>query len=154
MGAPFGALVLVGDGALTGLYVRGGRHEPSLPGHWRRDRAPFREAIEQLEQYLAGERSAFDLELRPAGTEFQRRVWDALLEIPFGATATYGEVAARIGRPGASRAVGLANGRNPISIVVPCHRVVGSTGSLTGYGGGLEVKRWLLDHESGRRPLA
>ncbi|MFE2755231.1 methylated-DNA--[protein]-cysteine S-methyltransferase [Actinosynnema sp. NPDC059335] len=103
----------------------------------------------QLEEYFAGKRTAFDLPLSMAGTPFQRTVWDALKEIPHGETMTYGELAARIGRPTASRAVGLANGKNPISIIVPCHRVVGSTGGLTGYGGGIERKRMLLGFERG-----
>jgi len=101
-----------------------------------------------LREYFAGERSDFgDLELDPEGTDFQRRVWNALLEIPFGVTRSYGELAQAVGSPGAARAVGLANGSNPLWIVIPCHRVIGSDGSLTGYGGGLDRKRWLLEHE-------
>ncbi len=108
----------------------------------------LREAANQIEQYFAGERQSFDLPLAPAGTEFQQTVWRALSTIPFGETRSYGQVAAQIGRPGSSRAVGAANGRNPIAIVIPCHRVIGSDGSLTGYGGGEPTKRWLLDHEA------
>ena len=105
------------------------------------------EAVEQLEAYFAGERREFDLELEPVGTNFQRRVWEALLTIPYGETRSYGQIAEQIGSPGASRAVGLANGHNPIGIIVPCHRVIGANGSLTGYGGGLDRKRALLELE-------
>lgn len=104
-------------------------------------------AAEQLSEYFAGQRTSFDLTLAPIGTAFQRTVWAALREIPYGSTESYGGLAARIGQPTASRAVGLANGRNPIAIVVPCHRVIGASGMLTGYAGGLDRKRWLLDHE-------
>jgi methylated-DNA-[protein]-cysteine S-methyltransferase len=103
----------------------------------------------QLAEYFAGERRAFDLPLAPQGSGFQVEVWRALLRIPYGETCSYGDIARVVGRPAASRAVGAANGRNPIPIIVPCHRVIGSNGSLTGYGGGLPVKRWLLDHERG-----
>lgn len=106
-------------------------------------------AADELREYFAGERTSFTLPLAPSGTDFQRKVWLALREIPYGVTESYGEVAQRIGQPTASRAVGLANGRNPIAIIVPCHRVIGASGTLTGYAGGLERKRWLLDHESG-----
>ena len=145
--SPIGPLLLTGDGrALTGLYM--GR----APSGTRDDTA-FTHAREQLDAYFAGELERFDIPLSPRGTEFQRRVWDALREIPYGETTSYGALAAQIGRPGAARAVGLANGRNPISIVVPCHRVIGAAGALTGYGGGLERKRWLLAHERGQREL-
>jgi methylated-DNA-[protein]-cysteine S-methyltransferase len=147
--SPVGELTLVGDGhALTGLYMTDHRHRPPLPAGARRDDGPFAEARRQLGEYFAGERTRFELPLRMEGSPFLREVWRALLEIPFGETLSYGELARRIGRPGASRAVGLANGRNPISIVVPCHRVIGSSGALTGYGGGMERKRFLLDLES------
>jgi methylated-DNA-[protein]-cysteine S-methyltransferase len=112
-----------------------------------RDAAPFKAAADQLDAYFEGERTTFDLPLAPVGSEFQRRVWTALQEIPYGQTESYGEVAERIGSPGAARAVGLANGKNPIGILIPCHRVVGANGSLTGYGGGLDRKRQLLDLE-------
>jgi methylated-DNA-[protein]-cysteine S-methyltransferase len=101
----------------------------------------------QLDQYFAGQRRDFDLPLCPAGTAFQRAVWGELMRIPFAATTSYGDVASRVGRPRAVRAVGAANGRNPIALIVPCHRVIGSDGTLTGYGGGLPIKRWLLAHE-------
>jgi methylated-DNA-[protein]-cysteine S-methyltransferase len=146
--SPVGDLLLFGDGAaLTGLYLRG---EPS----GRRADEPFAAVCEQLDAYFAGELDRFDVPLAPSGTEFQLRVWEELLRIPFGETISYGELAERIGNPRTVRAVGLANGRNPISIIVPCHRVIGADGSLVGYGGGLERKRWLLEHEavaSGRR---
>ncbi len=112
--------------------------------------ALVREAAAQLRDYFAGRRTAFDLPLHPVGTAFQRRVWQALCTVPHGETASYGEIAAAIGNPRASRAVGLANGHNPIAIVVPCHRIIGRDGALTGYGGGLERKRWLLEHERPR----
>lgn len=110
-------------------------------------------AAAQLREYFAGERTDFELTLAAAGTPFQHRVWDALQGIPFGCTQSYGQLAGRIGQPTASRAVGLANGRNPIAIVVPCHRVIGGSGTLTGYAGGLERKRWLLDHERRDQPV-
>jgi methylated-DNA-[protein]-cysteine S-methyltransferase len=115
------------------------------------DDTGFDEAVRQLDEYFRGTRTAFDLPVAPQGTEFQRTVWAALRGIPYGETVTYGQLAATIDRPTASRAVGLANGRNPISIVIPCHRVVGSGGALTGYGGGVERKRLLLEHERRRR---
>ncbi len=112
----------------------------------------IREAVRQLRAYFAGQLTRFELPLSPAGTAFQKSVWQALLAVPYGATESYGEIAAAVGNPRASRAVGLANGRNPIAIVVPCHRIIGHDGSLTGYGGGLDRKRWLLAHEQRRRP--
>jgi methylated-DNA-[protein]-cysteine S-methyltransferase len=143
--SPLGDLLLAGDGrALTALHMDG------VPGTgWRRDPRPFRAAAEQLRAYFAGELREFDLPLAPHGSAFQRRVWSALREIPYGRTATYAELAAAVGRPGAARAVGAANGRNPIAVVIPCHRVIGSGGALTGYGGGLARKRLLLDLEAG-----
>ena len=153
--SPIGDLTLTGDGrALTGLYMQHHSHRPPLDPAAVRDAAPFEEARWQLGEYFAGERTGFDLPLDPAGTPFQRAVWEALVEIPYGETVSYGELARQVGRPGASRAVGLANGRNPISIVVPCHRVIGASGSLTGYGGGLDRKRFLLELEAGVRELA
>ncbi|OJW17866.1 MAG: cysteine methyltransferase [Planctomycetales bacterium 71-10] len=147
--SPVGALLLVSDGrALTGLYTEGHRDDPRPDPSWRCDPAPFREATAQLAAYFDGETRPFDLPLAPRGTDFQRAVWAALREIPFGDRISYGELARRIGRPSASRAVGAANGCNPISIVVPCHRVVGAGGALTGYAGGLDCKRRLLEHEA------
>lgn len=151
--SPVGPLTMVAeDGRLTGLFMQVHRHAPpeeerGLPGDPAA--APFAAAARQLDAYFAGELTSFDLPLALAGTPFQRRVWAALREIPYGQTVTYGQLAARLGSPAASRAVGLANGKNPVSIVVPCHRVIGSDGSLTGYGGGLERKRFLLDLEGG-----
>ena len=142
--SPIGELLLTSDGvALTGVYME--PHE--IGASWRRDDAPLRPAIEQLLAYFAGERRDFDLTMSLPGTDFQRRVWEALRAIPFGTTISYGELARRVGQQSASRAVGAANGRNPISIVVPCHRVIGADGTMTGYGGGLDRKRWLLSHE-------
>ncbi|MGA2842418.1 MAG: methylated-DNA--[protein]-cysteine S-methyltransferase [Steroidobacteraceae bacterium] len=148
--SPIGRLLLHSDGAaLTGLYMDVPAHLPRGMDAWVEDRnaGPLPETIRQLGEYFAGRRREFDLPWRLHGTEFQQRVWNALMEIPYGATWSYGELAKRLGNPNASRAVGLANGRNPISILVPCHRVIGADGSLTGYGGGLERKRWLLAHE-------
>ena len=153
--SPIGDLTLTGDGeALTGLYMESHRHAPPVDPAARRDAAPFRDALWQLAEYFAGERRAFDLRLRASGSDFQRSVWDQLVRIPYGETTSYGELARRLGRPDAARAVGLANGRNPISIVVPCHRVIGASGTLTGYGGGLDRKRFLLDLEAGMAQLA
>jgi methylated-DNA-[protein]-cysteine S-methyltransferase len=118
----------------------------AVPAGHRRS-AVLQLAAAQLTEYFAGQRRDFDLPLAPQGTDFQREVWRALAQIPFGITCSYGELARAIGRPAASRAVGAANGRNPIAIILPCHRVIGASGELTGYGGGLPMKRWLLDHE-------
>jgi methylated-DNA-[protein]-cysteine S-methyltransferase len=143
--SPVGPLLLTAaEAGLTGLWVN--RERPIGAG-WRRDDAMLAAVAAQLEEYFAGTRRAFDVALAPRATPFQRLVWDELVRIPYGSKTTYREVAARIGRPTAIRAMGHANGANPISIVVPCHRVVGADGSLTGYGGGLAAKRWLLDHE-------
>jgi methylated-DNA-[protein]-cysteine S-methyltransferase len=148
MDSPVGPLTLVANGGeLCGLYMVEQRHRPSEGTFGEPDTGPFAEAVEQLDEYFAGSRTQFDLPLGPVGTEFQQRVWRALLAIPYGQTVAYGQIASQIGSPAASRAVGLANGRNPIGIIVPCHRVVGSTGHLTGYGGGLERKQFLLDFE-------
>jgi methylated-DNA-[protein]-cysteine S-methyltransferase len=157
--SPIGPLLLTADdGGLTRLHMEVRKHGPDeVQPEWRRDDSAFTEACGQLDEYFAGERTEFDLPLNPAGTPFQRRVWDALKTIPYGEIRSYGEIAEQIGRPGAARAVGLANGRNPISIVVPCHRVIGASGALTGYGGGLERKQYLLDLETrvaaGQAPL-
>jgi methylated-DNA-[protein]-cysteine S-methyltransferase len=149
--SPIGPLlVTVDDGAVTRVHMHEQRHTSgAVDPAWEHDPDDpvLAEAARQLGEYFAGSRMTFDLPLRPAGTAFQREVWTALTDIPYGETESYGDVARRINRPGSSRAVGLANGRNPISIVVPCHRVVGSTGDLVGYGGGLERKRFLLDLE-------
>jgi methylated-DNA-[protein]-cysteine S-methyltransferase len=147
--SPLGTLRLHSDGrALTGVFMGAEAEERSAAASTAIV-PTLQAAAEQLQEYFAGVRRQFDLPLDAGGTEFQRQVWQALLEIPFGVTWSYGELARHIGRPGASRAVGLANGANPISIVIPCHRVIGANGSLTGYGGGIERKRWLLRHELG-----
>lgn len=138
------------NSVLTNLRMVDQTYEPSRAG-WTRDDNVFSDAVEQLEAYFAGELTDFDIDLELIGTAFQRRVWAALQTIPYGETRSYGQIADQIGVHGAARAVGLANGHNPISIVVPCHRVIGSNGSLTGYGGGLQRKRALLDLENGHR---
>ena len=149
---PVGALLLAGDGDGLRRIMFPEEHEGKpVPKGWRRDDDAFADAVAQLSAYFAGTLTAFDLPLRPAGTAFQQTVWRALREIPFGATTSYGALAARIGRPKASRAVGAANGANPLPIVVPCHRVIGADGSLPGFGGGIEVKRFLLEHERDSR---
>jgi methylated-DNA-[protein]-cysteine S-methyltransferase len=147
--SPIGPLLVHSDGtSLTGLYMNTpGR--PTIGEDWiQTERVePIRTTLKQLREYFSGSRRDFDLPLRTQGTAFQRRVWRALGKIPYGETWSYGKLAQRIDNPKASRAVGLANGANPISIVVPCHRVIGANGTLTGYGGGLNRKRWLLTHE-------
>lgn len=148
--SPCGPLTLVATGGvLSGLYMTDQRHRPAEEEFGPRDEDPFGEAADQLTAYFAGTRTAFDLELRLDGTPFQRAVWDQLRAVPYGETRTYGQLAEALGRPGAARAVGLANGRNPVGVIVPCHRVIGASGSMTGYGGGLDRKRALLAHERG-----
>ncbi|WP_055717661.1 methylated-DNA--[protein]-cysteine S-methyltransferase [Streptomyces torulosus] len=148
--SPYGPLTLVADdGVLSGLYMTGQRHRPPQETFGPRDDTLLADAKEQLAAYFAGELRQFTLTLRLHGTPFQRGVWEQLARIPFGETRSYGELADAMGSPKASRAVGLANGKNPVGIIVPCHRVVGSDGSLTGYGGGLDRKRRLLDFEQG-----
>jgi methylated-DNA-[protein]-cysteine S-methyltransferase len=150
--SPCGPLTLVAEGdALCGLYMDLQRHRPhdSALGDPEPGAPIFERAETELKEYFAGQRREFDVPLTFAGTPFQRLVWAALREIPYGETMSYGELAERLGKPSAARAVGLANGKNPIGIIVPCHRVVGSNGSLTGYGGGLDRKRYLLDFEQG-----
>lgn len=146
--SPVGPLLLTGDGeSLQGLHFSTGAKKKEAEAGWRNDATPFREVIRQLDAYFEGALHDFDVPLAPMGTPFQRNVWSALREIPYGRTISYGELARRIGNPSASRAVGLANGSNPIAIIVPCHRVIGANGKLTGFGGGLDVKRKLLDLE-------
>ena len=143
--SPVGKLLLAGDGrSLRFIHFQSGPHARKPAADWVSDPAPFASAVAQLAEYFAGRRTRFDLPLAPQGTEFQRAVWKALIRIPYGETLSYGELARRIGKPNASRAVGLANGANPLPIVVPCHRVIGADGSLTGFGGGLDIKRRLL----------
>jgi methylated-DNA-[protein]-cysteine S-methyltransferase len=148
MESPVGTLLLRGDGAsLIGMFMQKQRYRPELPDNCIRDHGLFGAVAKQISAYFAGELQAFDLPLAPQGTAFQKLVWQGLLDIPFGATESYGALAKRIGHDGAARAVGLANGHNPIGIIIPCHRVIGANGSLTGYGGGIERKQWLLTHE-------
>jgi methylated-DNA-[protein]-cysteine S-methyltransferase len=154
MTSPVGELLLVGERrgrgvALRGVYFAKAAHaEGVLPRDAREDAGPFAKVIEQLGAYFAGERTSFDLPLAPHGTDFQQKVWRALAAIPYGETTTYAAIAKKIGKPRAVRAVGAANGRNPLSIVVPCHRVIGNDGTLTGYAGGLPNKKRLLELES------
>jgi methylated-DNA-[protein]-cysteine S-methyltransferase len=152
--SPIGELLLLGDGqALRGLYMQGGRRPIRIAPGWERSAAPFTDVCAQLREYFAAERTSFDVPLVMNGNPFERRVWRALQDIPYGATASYGELARGIGQPSAARAVGIANARNPIAVIVPCHRVIGADGALTGYGGGLERKRLLLELESGQACL-
>ena len=147
---PLGLLVAVAeDGALTGLYFHDEKHAIAIQPQWREEpnATPFPALARQLEEYFAGKRAAFDVPLAAQGTDFQRRIWKEIARIPFGETITYAELAKRAGAAGSSRAAGAATGRNPISIIVPCHRVVGSDGSLTGYAGGLPRKTRLLEIE-------
>jgi methylated-DNA-[protein]-cysteine S-methyltransferase len=149
---PLGTLLLAADdGGIRKIFFENGRDRVRLESSWVLDPARFKNAISQLHSYFAGELQEFDLPLAPEGTPFQLKVWKRLCQIPYGETISYGQLAHRIGNPKASRAVGLANGANPIPIVIPCHRVIGSDGKLTGYGGGLPIKEKLLALE--RRQL-
>ena len=151
--SPLGDLLLVGDGEkIHGIYFEEHRNSPRLDGAVENPEA-FEYAVRQLGEWFAGERTTFDLDFVLEGTDFQRRVWAALTEIPFGQTVSYKFIAEAAGMPGGARAAGHAIGRNPMSIVVPCHRVVGANGKLTGYAGGMDRKRALLDHERGIRPF-
>jgi methylated-DNA-[protein]-cysteine S-methyltransferase len=146
--SPVGRICVEGDGDfLTGLYMPEHKHWSGPDPTWQRTDAPFAIVRDQITEYFAGERQQFDIPLKLVGTPFQNRVWQELARIPFGVTISYAELACRIGRPTAFRAVGHANGQNPISIIVPCHRVIATSGNLTGYGGGLPNKQWLLEHE-------
>ena len=154
--SPLGPLLLMSDGtSLTGLHTDNDKHRPAVRPDWIRDDnvAPFAQTIAQLRAYFAGDLAEFDLPLAPQGTAFQMTVWRELRNIPYGETISYAELARRIGRPTASRAVGHSNARNPISIIVPCHRVIGADHSLTGYAGGLDRKRTLLEHEADRSAI-
>lgn len=150
MDSPVGELTLFGDGEALGGVLTAAKDDRTraVPEGWVPDPAAFTEAVRQLDAYFAGGLRGFDLPLAPAGTDWQLRVWAALTGIPFGETTSYGQLAEELGRPTASRAVGTANGRNPISIIVPCHRVIGANGSLTGYAGGLSRKEFLLSLET------
>ena len=147
--SPVGVLTLTAqDGRLTGLHMDDQRYAPPRSDEWEEDPRPFKAVVEQLDAYFAGELVDFDVPLEMAGTDFQQRVWSGLRTIPYGRTWSYKQLAEQVGNAKAVRAVGLANGRNPVGIIVPCHRVIGADGSLTGYGGGLDRKRWLLEHEA------
>ncbi len=153
--SPVGDLLLAGDDkGLRFLSFPTGKSPMRPHASWQRDSGPFKQAIEQLDAYFAGELTRFDLKLAPQGKPFQLAVWRALLNIPYGKTKSYGEIAREVGDPGASRPVGTANGANPIAIVIPCHRVIGSTGKLIGFGGGVETKIKLLALERRYRPEA
>ena len=148
--SPIGKLLLVGtDGVLEALHFPNSLEQIQIPESWQCNETCFKNVLNQLAEYFAGERQNFDLKMAPKGTSFQQGVWKELQKIPFGQTASYGEIAKRIGNSKASRAVGMANGKNPIPIIVPCHRVIGKDGSLTGFGGGLDIKRQLLKLENG-----
>ena len=150
--SPLGPLLLAADDAgLRQILFVHGRHSAKPEPSWQKDPTPLQPVIDQLHAYFAGDLETFDLPLAPEGTPFQQSVWRNLCDIPYGETISYGELATRIGNPKASRAVGLANGSNPIPIVIPCHRVIGANGKLTGYGGGLPIKEKLLALE--RRQL-
>jgi methylated-DNA-[protein]-cysteine S-methyltransferase len=153
--SPVGELLLAGDGEFLQrlAFMQSRRPELAADLGGLRDDEAFAEVREQLEQYFAGERRDFDVPLALTGSPFEVGVWEALRRIPYGETVSYGWLACEVGSPGAARAVGLANGRNPIALIVPCHRVIGADGSLTGYGGGLGRKRFLLDLEAGRPAL-
>lgn len=148
--SPIGKLLLVGTaGVLEELHFPNSPGQNHIAEDWQYDEACFKKILQQLIEYFDGNRQDFDLEIAPKGTAFQERVWQELRKIPFGKTASYGEIAERVGNPKASRAVGMANGKNPIPIIIPCHRVIGKDGSLTGFGGGLDVKKQLLQLENG-----
>ena len=153
--SPIGSLLLAGDGERLHMlrFPEGKRPQETEPG-WIENSSKFKKEISQLRAYFAGESKQFELSLAPRGTEFQRKVWSALQSIPYGETRSYGELASQVGNGKASRAVGAANGQNPIPVIIPCHRVIGSDGSLTGFGGGLETKQRLLALEQGHSAAA
>jgi methylated-DNA-[protein]-cysteine S-methyltransferase len=152
--SPLGDLLVLGDHAgLRGLYMQTTRYPVRVGSDWIRDDGAFAEVRTQLGEYFAGERREFDVPLAAAGSLWQKQVWAALVAIPYGETASYGQIAREVGVPDGARAVGLANGQNPISIIVPCHRVIGADGSLTGYGGGLPAKQFLLSLEAAHSGL-
>lgn len=152
--SPIGAILLAGtDDALCQVHFHGGRDSTEPRAEWEENAKPFREAVRQLRAYFAGTLQSFDLPLQLEGTEFQKTVWKALQEIPYGETWSYGQLARHIHKPQAMRAVGAANGRNPIPVIIPCHRVIGADGSLTGFGGGLPIKKKLLELERGEPSL-
>jgi len=151
--SPVGRILLAGNArTLTHLSFQDGRHPMDPDPRWIYSEQPFQRPMRQLNEYFSGKRKTFSIPLTPKGTPFQQRVWQALQTIPYGQTLSYGQIAKAIGKPTAARAVGAANGQNPISIIVPCHRVIGSNGKLVGYGGGLSIKDALLVHESKHQP--
>lgn len=153
MQSPVGRILLAGNArALTHLSFQDSRHPIEPDPRWTHSEQPFQHPMRQLKEYFSGKRKTFTITLAPQGTPFQQRVWQALQSIPYGRTLSYGQIAKAIGKPTAARAVGAANGQNPVSIIVPCHRVIGSNGKLVGYGGGLSIKEALLAHESGHHP--
>ncbi|MGH1471814.1 MAG: methylated-DNA--[protein]-cysteine S-methyltransferase [Cellvibrionaceae bacterium] len=146
--SPVDPILLVSDGdCLTGLYLDEKKYSKKIEEHWKENKKIFKPTIEQLRAYFSSELQAFNIDINMQGTDFQKKVWSALNTIPYGETVSYKTIAETIQSPKAMRAVGLANGKNPMSIIVPCHRVIGANGSLTGYGGGLPRKKWLLAHE-------
>lgn len=152
--SPLGELTLSGtDDGLGAIYFPVHKHAPEDRKSWQERSEHFEDVSQQLDEYFRGRRRKFDLKLAPQGTPFQLQVWSELQKIPYGTTISYGELAQRIGKPKASRAVGMANGRNPLSIIIPCHRVIGKNGKLTGYGGGLSNKQALVELELGKRLL-
>jgi methylated-DNA-[protein]-cysteine S-methyltransferase len=152
--SPLGKLLLIGnEGILEALHFPNAPEQEAIGADWQYDETVFNEVLQQLAEYFAGKRQVFDLKIIPKGTDFQKSVWQELQKIPFGKTASYGEIAERIGNPKACRAVGMANNKNPIPIIVPCHRVIGKNGSLIGFGGGLDLKRQLLNLENGSSSL-
>ncbi|WP_146910354.1 methylated-DNA--[protein]-cysteine S-methyltransferase [Arenimonas daejeonensis] len=151
---PIGVMTMAADPTgLRHVLFPDNKYPPARDTSWRRDAGALREAREQLLAYFAGERQTFDLPLAPTGTAFQVKVWTTLARIPYGRTWSYGDLARHIGEPKAVRAVGAANGRNPLPVILPCHRVIGADGSLTGFGGGLPLKKFLLQHEGRHTPL-
>ena len=146
--SPVGELLLIGEKKLERIEFQTSKNRVTPGKDWTEDADAFKDAVDQLNAYFKGERSRFDVEMDLKGTEFQKRVWLKLVQIPYGTTISYGELAKRIGNPKASRAVGMANGKNPIPIIIPCHRVIGKNGTLTRFGGGLDIKQTLLDLES------
>jgi methylated-DNA-[protein]-cysteine S-methyltransferase len=149
--SPVGDLLLLAKGAaLSDLHIISGKYVPEIQADWKRDaqHPVLQQTSQELAQYFAGQRKTFSVRLAPQGTTFQQAAWDVLLQIPFGQTISYGQQAANIGKPQAMRAIGSANGKNPIAIIIPCHRVLGANGALTGYSGGMEHKVFLLQHEA------
>lgn len=152
--SPIGALTLAADKeGLRHIVFPQGTRSFGTPDDWQQSEHPFAHIVEQLDEYFAGTRTRFSIKLSPQGTDFQRSVWLALLQLEYAKTTSYGDIAKALGKPKASRAVGAANGANPIPIVIPCHRVIGASGELTGFGGGLHTKQWLLAHERGMGQL-